>query len=190
MGIVLLSPLFLIISILNLLFLGRPIFFIQDRIGRGNKPFKLLKFKSMKNKNNGSDDDDEIRLTKYGKLIRSLSIDELPELFNIFVGKMSFIGPRPLLKEYLPLYNDQQIRKHEVMPGLTGLAQVNGRNLLTWEEKFDYDVYYVDNLSFFLDFKIFLKTFAVVFNRKGISQSGKATMDKFTGNEKDDKTKG
>lgn len=181
--IVVLSFSFLVISVLNLIFLGRPVFFIQERIGLNNKVFKLIKFKSMRNINENQDNSDEKRINRYGKIIRALSIDELPELFNIFIGNMSFIGPRPLLVEYLPLYNEKQIRRHEVLPGLTGLAQVNGRNLLTWDEKFNYDVFYVDHVSFWLDVKIFFKTILVVFKRKGISQEGKETAEKFKGNQ-------
>ena len=181
-SIILLSPVFFVISITNLIFLGWPIFFVQERAGKNNKPFKLIKFKSMKNCIKGKVQADEERLTKYGKIIRSTSLDELPELFNIFLGKMSFIGPRPLLVEYIPLYDKNQIRRHEVLPGLTGYAQINGRNLLSWKDKFKYDVYYVDNLSFGLDVKIFFKTFLVVFEKKGISQSGRETADKFKGN--------
>lgn len=181
-GILFLSPFYLIFMLINLIALGSPVFFVQERVGYRNKIFKLIKFKSMRNIQDNQNTADEFRLTKYGKFIRKTSIDELPELFNILTGKMSFVGPRPLLVEYLPLYNKTQLLRHNVLPGLTGLAQVNGRNLLSWHEKFEYDVYYAENVSFLLDCKIFFKTIFVVFKRKGISSSSSATMEKFNGN--------
>lgn len=184
-GITLLSPLFIILIIAGAIGMcGNP-FFSQDRPGKKGKIFKLIKFRSMNNKKdkNGNLLPDEDRLTKYGKFLRKTSLDELPELFNIFVGNMSIIGPRPLLVRYLPLYNDEQKHRHDVRPGLTGYAQVNGRNSITWKEKFELDVWYVRNISFLVDLKIFFKTFTVALKRSDISSSTSATMEEFKGNE-------
>ncbi|MGU8657506.1 sugar transferase [Clostridium perfringens] len=182
-GLILLSPIMIICAILIRINLGSPIFFKQKRIGKDNKEFEMIKFRTMKDAvdKEGNQLPDELRLTKVGQILRSLSIDELPELINILKGDMSLIGPRPLLVKYLPLYNERQIRRHEVLPGLTGWAQVNGRNNLKWSEKFELDVYYVENWSLKLDLKIFFLTFYKVFKREGISQEGQATMEYFNG---------
>jgi len=162
---------------------GKP-FFCQSRPGKNGKIFRLIKFRTMNDKVNseGIILPDNQRITRIGRVIRSYSIDELPQLLNILTGKMSFIGPRPLLKEYLPLYSIQQSRRHEVRPGLTGWAQVNGRNNISWNEKLMLDVWYVDNLTFILDIRIFVKTIFKVFNRQGINSSTNFTMEPFTGN--------
>jgi len=182
--IVLFSPVMLIVAILIYFWDGRPILFIQERPGYKEKIFKIYKFRTMTNETdeNGNLLPDEKRLKGIGKIIRSLSLDELPQLFNVLKGDMSFIGPRPLLKEYLPLYNERQKKRHNVKPGITGLAQVMGRNAISWREKFEYDVYYVEHLSFWLDLKIILLTIWKVIKREGISQEGRATMEKFNGN--------
>lgn len=182
-GIIVLSPIMIICAILIRINLGSPIFFKQKRIGKDNKEFEMIKFRTMKDAvdKEGNQLPDELRLTKVGEILRSLSIDELPELINILKGDMSLIGPRPLLVKYLPLYNKRQIRRHEVLPGLTGWAQVNGRNNLKWSEKFELDVYYVENWSLKLDLKIFFLTFYKIFKREGISQDGQATMEYFNG---------
>lgn len=165
--------------------LGSPIIFRQERPGKNGKVFTLYKFRTMTDERdeNGELLPDEIRLTKFGSLMRSLSLDELPEFYNILKGDMSFVGPRPLLVRYLPLYNQRQARRHEVRPGLTGLAQVNGRNLLTWDEKFEWDVKYVEEISPLLDVKILFKTVINVLKREGISSENSATMEPFTGSE-------
>lgn len=182
-GIIVLFPIMIICAILIRINLGSPIFFKQKRIGKDNKEFEMIKFRTMKDAvdKEGNQLLDELRLTKVGEILRSLSIDELPELINILKGDMSLIGPRPLLVKYLPLYNERQIRRHEVLPGLTGWAQVNGRNNLTWNEKFELDVYYVENWSLTLDLKIFFLTFYKVVKRDGINQDGQATMEYFNG---------
>lgn len=182
-GLIVLSPVILIVAVLIRINLGSPIIFIQERIGKDNKRFKMMKFRSMKNltDRNGKLLSDEERLTKFGKVLRSLSLDELPELINILKGEMSLIGPRPLLVEYLPLYSKRQLKRHEVTPGMTGLAQVNGRNSLKWKAKFEFDVYYVENWSLALDIKIFFKTFVKLFKREGINQEENVTMERFTG---------
>jgi len=184
-GIIVLLPFLFVVSIFNLIFLGWPIFFFQKRIGYKNKSFTLVKFRSMKKTKSGKDNSDEKRLSKYGMFLRKCSIDELPELFNILIGQMSFIGPRPLLVEYLPLYNERQIHRHDAKPGLTGLAQIHGRNMITWQGKFEYDVKYTEQISFTLDCKIFFKTIGLVFSRKGINQENSASAKKFTGNPKE-----
>ena len=165
---------------------GNP-FFTQERPGKNGKIFKLVKFKSMNNKRdeNGELLPDEVRLTNYGRFIRNTSLDELPELINILKGDMAIVGPRPLLVRYLTRYNNTQARRHEVRPGLTGLAQVNGRNTISWEEKFRYDVEYVDKVSLLLDIKIILKTALKVVKRDGISSETSATMEEFMGNTKE-----
>ena len=183
LALIILSPIMLIVVLLIKINLGSPIFFKQKRIGKDNKEFEMIKFRTMKNTTdkNGKLLSDEERLTKFGKFIRSTSIDELPELVNILKGEMSLIGPRPLLVQYLPLYNKQQIRRHNVLPGLTGWAQINGRNALTWKKKFELDVYYVDNWSLWFDIKIFFLTFKKLFIREGINKEGKATTEFFDG---------
>lgn len=182
-GLIILSPVLIICALLIRVNLGSPIFFRQKRIGKNNKEFEMIKFRSMKDAfdKNGNALPDEERMTKLGKVLRSLSLDELPELINILKGDMSLIGPRPLLVQYLPLYNERQIKRHNVTPGLTGWAQVNGRNSLSWSEKFELDVWYVENWSLWLDVKIFFMTFYKVFKREGISQEGQATMEFFNG---------
>jgi lipopolysaccharide/colanic/teichoic acid biosynthesis glycosyltransferase len=175
----------LLVSVLIRFFLGSPIFFKQTRPGRYGKSFKMIKFRTMTNARDSSGKlpPDSERLTAFGRFMRSSSLDELPELWNVLKGDMSLVGPRPLLMEYLPLYTPHQARRHEVRPGITGWAQVNGRNSLSWEEKFDLDIWYVDNQSFLLDMKILLLTVKKVLLREGISASGEATMSKFTGSQ-------
>ena len=182
-GIIILSPVMLCVAVSIYIWDGRPILFVQERPGYKEKIFKIYKFRTMTNEKdeNGNLLPDEKRLKGIGKIIRSLSLDELPQLFNVLKGDMSFVGPRPLLVEYLPLYNERQRKRHDVKPGITGLAQVMGRNALNWKEKFEYDVYYVENLSFWLDLKIILLTIWKVLKREGISQKGRATMEKFNG---------
>lgn len=182
-GLVVFSPVLLVSGVLIKIKLGSPIFFRQKRIGKDNKEFEMIKFRTMKDAKDklGNDLPDSERLTKLGKNLRSLSIDELPELINILRGDMSLIGPRPLLVEYLSLYNERQIKRHNVLPGLTGLAQVSGRNAISWEDKFELDVKYVEEWSLKLDAKIFFLTFYKIFKRDGISQEGEATMEKFKG---------
>ena len=182
-GIILLSWLYLILFVLVRVKLGSPVFFRQQRPGKNEKIFTLYKFRTMTDARdeNGELLPDEVRLTSFGKFLRSTSLDELPEFFNILKGDMSFIGPRPLLVKYLPLYNEQQKHRHDVKPGLTGLAQVNGRNAITWEKKFEYDVEYVNHLSFALDCKIFFQTIKAVLKREGISSATDATMEAFRG---------
>jgi len=179
-----LSPVLFILYLLVTLKLGKPAVFSQDRPGKDNRIFTLYKFRSMTNAKdqNGALLPDSARLTSFGKLLRKTSLDELPELFNILKGDMSFVGPRPLLVQYLPRYSTRQARRHEVRPGLTGWAQVNGRNAISWEEKFELDVWYVDHWTLWLDLKIIFKTLAVVFDRTGISAEGEATMSEFMGN--------
>jgi lipopolysaccharide/colanic/teichoic acid biosynthesis glycosyltransferase len=182
-GLILLSPILIVVALLIRLNLGSPIFFTQDRVGKNNKVFKMIKFRSMKDgvDKNGNLLPDEMRLTKFGKILRSTSLDELPELINVLKGDMSLIGPRPLLVDYLPLYNENQIKRHNVLPGLTGWAQINGRNSLSWNEKFNLDIWYVDNWSLTLDIKILFLTIYKVFKREGISQDGNVTMERFNG---------
>ena len=182
-GIILLSWLYLILFILVRVKLGSPVFFKQQRPGKNEKIFTLYKFRTMTDARdeNGNLLPDEVRLTAFGKMLRSTSLDELPELFNILKGDMSLIGPRPLLVKYLPLYNEEQKHRHDVRPGLTGLAQVNGRNTISWEKKFEYDVEYVRNLSFLLDCRILLQTVKAVVQREGISSATDATMEAFKG---------
>ena len=164
--------------------LGSPVIFTQPRPGLNGKIFNMVKFRTMTNKCDldGNLLPDSIRLTKFGKLLRSTSLDELPGLWNVIKGNMSLVGPRPLLVEYLPLYNDRQMRRHEVLPGITGWAQVNGRNAISWDEKFDLDVWYVDNQSIWLDVKILWLTVKKVIMRDGINQDGQATSEYFKGN--------
>jgi len=181
--IIVFSPIMIITAILIYLKMGRPIIFTQDRPGYKGKIFKIYKFRTMTNETdeNGNLLPDENRLKGIGKVIRSLSLDELPQLFNVLKGDMSFVGPRPLLVEYLELYNEEQKKRHDVLPGITGWAQVNGRNAISWEQKFKYDVEYVKKQSFLFDLKILFLTALKVFKREGISQAGNATMEKFNG---------
>ena len=178
-----LSPLLLVTAILVRVKLGSPVLFCQERPGKNEKIFKLHKFRSMTDARDENGDllPDKERLTAFGKALRATSIDELPELFDIFRGKMSIVGPRPLLVKYLPLYNEEQHHRHDVRPGLTGWAQVHGRNLTSWEERFQYDVEYVRHISFALDVKIVFMTVRCVFAREGISAEGSATMEAFAG---------
>ena len=179
-----LLPIFLTISILVLLKMGTPIFFIQSRPGLNGKTFKMYKFRTMTNKcdKNGKLLEDKDRLSNFGSFLRSTSLDELPTLWNVLCGNMSLVGPRPLLIEYLPLYSKNQARRHDVRPGITGWAQVNGRNAISWNEKFELDTWYVENESFVLDMKIILLTLKKVIKRDGISHNNHVTMEKFKGN--------
>ena len=181
--IILFLPVMVVVAILILFWDGRPVIFRQKRPGKDEKIFEIYKFRTMTNERdeNGNLLPDEKRLKGIGKFIRSTSLDELPQLFNVLKGDMSFVGPRPLLVEYLPLYNEVQRKRHNVLPGITGWAQVNGRNAISWEQKFEYDVWYVENQSFLLDMKILWMTFLKVVKRSGISQEGRATMEKFKG---------
>lgn len=176
-------PLFLFLSSLVLVFLGQPIFFVQKRAGLNGTVFSLYKFRTMKNLFGHSGEllPDSERLTPFGKFLRSTSLDELPSLINVLIGDMSFIGPRPLLVQYLPLYTVRQARRHNVKPGITGLAQINGRNSLSWTEKFNFDIWYVDHQSFLLDFRILLATPLKVLRREGISSSDSVTSSFFRG---------
>lgn len=182
-ALIVLSPILLIVAILVRTKLGSPIIFKQERPGLNEKIFTLYKFRTMTDAKDeqGNLLPDEIRLTKFGKLLRSTSLDELPELFNILKGDMAIVGPRPLLVRYLPLYNEHQKHRHDVRPGFTGWAQCNGRNAISWEEKFDLDVYYTKHVSLLLDIKIILKTVKVVLFREGISSETSATMEEFRG---------
>ena len=182
-GIIILSPVYLIVAILVHRNLGSPIIFRQKRPGKNGKVFEMLKFRSMLDKTdkNGEVLPDEKRLTSFGMKLRSTSLDELPELFNVLKGDMSLVGPRPLLVEYLKLYSKEQNKRHNMKPGITGLAQINGRNSISWSEKLKYDVEYVDNFNILLDIKILFITIYKVIKREGISQEGNATMESFTG---------
>ena len=182
-GLIILSPVFLVVGVLVYSKLGSPIFFTQERVGKDGKIFKMIKFRTMLDSTNkfGELLDDEERLTPFGKKLRSTSLDELPELINVLKGDMSLVGPRPLLVEYIPLYSKHQFRRHEVNPGITGWAQVNGRNSIDWETKFDLDVEYVDKFNLIMDIKILFLTVLKVIKRDGINQEGNATMEKFTG---------
>lgn len=182
-ALVILSPVLLVTAVMVRVKLGSPIIFHQDRPGYHEKVFRLCKFRSMTDER-GADGEllpDAVRLTKFGRTLRATSLDELPELWNILKGDMSLIGPRPLLVKYLPLYNEFQRHRHDVRPGLTGWAQVNGRNAITWEQRFEYDVDYVEHISFWMDLKILFRTVAVVFGHRGISSATDATMKAFTG---------
>ena len=184
--IILFSPIYIVISLLIFFKMGSPILFRQKRPGYKEKIFGIYKFRTMTNEKdaNGNLLPDDKRLVGIGKFIRSTSLDELPQLFNVLKGEMSFVGPRPLLIEYLDLYNETQKRRHDVKPGITGWAQVNGRNAISWEQKFEFDVWYVYNQSFWLDMKILWMTFLKVVKRSDISSSSSATMEKFEGSEK------
>jgi len=181
-------PIYLLLFILVLYKFKFPVLFKQSRPGLNKKIFNIYKFRTMTNTfdKDGILLPDELRLTKFGKFLRSTSLDELPSLWNVLKGDMSLVGPRPLLLEYLPLYSAHQVRRHEAKPGITGWAQVNGRNTISWSEKFDLDIWYVDNHSIWLDIKILLMTLKKVINRSGINQEGQATMEKFKGNNEKD----
>ncbi len=183
LALIVLSPVMLITAILVRFKLGSPVIFKQERPGLNGKVFILYKFRTMTDEANSRGEllPDEQRLTSFGKLLRSTSLDELPELINIIKGDMSVVGPRPLLVRYLPLYNEHQLRRQEVRPGVTGYAQVHGRNAISWEEKFDKDVYYVDHISFWDDWKIVFKTISIVLRREGINSGSSATMEEFMG---------
>ena len=189
LALLVLSPLYLILAILVRVKLGSPVLFSQERPGKNEKVFRMYKFRSMTDARDANGDllPDEERLTHFGMMLRATSLDELPELWNIFKGDMSIVGPRPLLVRYLPRYNERQRRRHEVRPGLTGWAQVNGRNAISWEQKFEYDVEYVEKESFWLDIKILFMTVEKVLHRSGISQEGNATMEEFMGTEEADR---
>jgi sugar transferase EpsL len=182
---VVLMPVLLMVGLLVLIILGAPVLFVQDRPGLHGAPFKMYKFRTMLNAydSNGVALEDGLRLTRFGRFLRSTSLDELPELWNVLIGHMSLVGPRPLLIEYLPLYSQEQMRRHDVRPGITGLAQVSGRNAIGWSERFNIDVWYVDNASLWLDLKILARTIGKVLARDGVSKVGEATMSKFTGKE-------
>jgi len=182
-AIIILSPVFLIVAVLVRTKLGSPVLFKQERPGLNEETFSMYKFRSMTDKRDENGDllPNELRHTKFGKLLRSTSLDELPGLFNILKGEMSIIGPRPLLIDYLPLYSEEQKHRHDVRPGLSGLAQVSGRNAITWEQKFKHDVEYVNNISFMLDCKIILSTLLKVFKREGVDSSESTTMERFKG---------
>lgn len=185
MSILLLAPLIAVVALLVLVKLGAPVHYIQMRPGLHGKPFGLVKFRSMLEAfdEQGRPLPNDQRITPFGQQLRSMSLDELPELWNILKGDMSFVGPRPLLMEYLPLYNDRQSRRHDVRPGLTGWSQVNGRNSISWEEKFELDIWYIENASFSLDLKIILMTFSKVLRREGISHAGDVAMPRFRGSD-------
>jgi sugar transferase EpsL len=184
LALIILSPVIFVTAILVRVLIGTPILFAQKRPGYRGVPFHIYKFRTMTDRvgARGEALPDAERLTRFGKILRALSLDELPELVNILRGEMSFVGPRPLLMEYLPRYSPEQARRHDVVPGLTGWAQVNGRNTISWEDKFKYDVWYVDHWSFWLDIKIILITVLKVIKREGISQEGHATAEYFMGN--------
>jgi len=186
-ALIVLSPILLITALLVWVKLGSPVLFSQERPGRNDRIFKLYKFRTMTEERdeNGNLLPDEQRLPRFGKVLRSTSLDELPELYNILKGDMSVVGPRPLRVDYLPLYNTQQARRHEVRPGFTGLAQIHGRNSITWEEKFDWDVKYVDHITFLGDWKIIFETIKTVFKREGISSDTSVTMERFKGTKVD-----
>lgn len=189
LGLVLLSPAIALVAYKIRKNLGSPVLFRQTRPGLDGKPFEMIKFRSMKDAVdiNGNLLPDEARMTVFGNKLRSTSLDELPELWNVFKGEMSLVGPRPLLMEYLPLYNDEQRRRHEVRPGVTGWAQINGRNAISWEDKFRLDVWYIDNRTFLLDIKIILLTIKKVFIKEGISADNHATMPVFQGTSENEK---
>lgn len=182
-ALILLAPALLLLTLFGTIIMGGNPFFVQERPGKDEKVFKLIKFRSMDNRKDkdGKLLPDELRLNRYGKFLRLSSLDELPELINILKGDMSIIGPRPLLVRYLELYNEEQHHRHDVRPGLTGYAQANGRNLLSWEDKFAMDVWYTQNVTFFLDIKIFIDTICIVFKREGVNSETSSTMEEFKG---------
>ena len=184
-GLILLMPVFFIVGVSVRVKLGKPVLFVQVRPGKQQYPFEMFKFRTMRDAYGASNEllSDAQRLTPFGKFLRSTSLDELPELWNVLKGNMSLVGPRPLLMEYLPLYSEDQMRRHEVCPGITGWAQINGRNALSWEDKFKLDVWYVDNQSFWLDMKILFLTFKKVLLRDGISSKNDVTMPLFKGSD-------
>lgn len=184
LGLSALSPLLVLLCVLELVFHGWPPFFVQERPGRGGRIFKMLKFRTMTNERDAAGDllPDAKRLTRFGQFLRKTSLDELPELFNVLLGDMSLVGPRPLLVRYLERYSEEQARRHEVRPGITGLAQVRGRNAIGWPERLALDVEYVDNWSLLLDMRILIETFGVVLKREGVSAEGSVTMHEFMGN--------
>jgi len=186
LGLLVISPVLLAVAILVRIYLGSPVLFGQKRPGLHGQPFRIFKFRTMTDARaaDGSPLPDEQRLTRLGRFLRASSLDELPELFNVLRGEMSLVGPRPLLMQYLERYSPEQSRRHDVLPGITGWVQVNGRNALTWEDKFRLDVWYVDHWSFWLDLKILFLTVSKVFKREGISQPGHATAEEFMGNPK------
>lgn len=179
--VVVLSPLFALTAILILIFDGRPVFFTQDRPGLNDKIFKIYKFRTMHIQPANHDQTDNQRMTSLGAFIRKSSLDELPQLINVIIGDLSLVGPRPLLVEYLHLYNKRQQKRHSVKPGITGWAQINGRNAISWEQKFEYDIWYVENWSLLLDFKIMFLTFVKLIKPAGINASNDVTMEKFKG---------
>lgn len=185
LALIVLSPIIGITALLVRIKLGSPVIFRQQRPGKHGKIFSIYKFRTMTDERdaNGELLPDEVRLTRFGKILRSTSLDELPELWNIFNGDMSVVGPRPLLVRYLPRYSERQSHRHDVTPGLTGYAQANGRNAISWEEKFELDLYYVEHISLWLDIKIIFQTIGVVFKRSGISSATSATMEEFMGTE-------
>ncbi len=189
-ALILLSPIIALVAMKIRKNLGSPVLFRQTRPGLNGRPFEMVKFRTMKDAVDKSGNllPDSERITPFGNRLRSSSLDELPELFNVLKGDMSLVGPRPLLMQYLPLYNKEQARRHDIRPGVTGWAQVNGRNAISWEEKFEYDIWYVDNQSLALDIKILLLTVMKVLARKDITQEGEATMSSFTGSENDVKS--
>lgn len=182
--IIILSPIIITFSLLILIFDGRPVFFTQDRPGLNEKIFKIYKFRTMRNQLAGQELKDHQRMTLLGSFIRKTSIDELPQLINVIKGELSLVGPRPLLVEYLPLYNERQKKRHNVKPGITGWAQINGRNAISWEQKFEYDIWYVENWNLALDFKIIFLTFVKLIKPSGINASNNVTMEKFKGSNK------
>jgi lipopolysaccharide/colanic/teichoic acid biosynthesis glycosyltransferase len=188
-SLIFLIPLFLILSFLVGIFLGRPVIFTQIRPGKNCKPFKIYKFRTMTNEvsKDGKMLPNEMRMTRFGNFLRYSSLDEIPEFYNVLKGDMTLVGPRPLLMDYLLLYNDFQNRRHEVKPGITGWAQVKGRNTISWDEKFNLDVWYVDNLSFCLDVKVLFTTLLKTIKREGITHKGNVTMPRFKGNGKGEK---
>lgn len=187
-ALIILSPLYVIVAYKVKKNLGSPVLFRQVRPGLYGKPFEMIKFRTMKDAVDaqGNPLPDSERLTPFGKMLRATSLDEMPELWNVIKGDMSIVGPRPLLMEYLPLYNEQQAKRHNVRPGMTGYAQVNGRNAISWEQKFELDTWYVENQSLWLDFKIMLKTVKKVIAKDDINAEGEATMSKFTGTKQED----
>lgn len=190
-ALVLLSPIYIVVAYKVKKNLGSPVLFRQVRPGLNGQPFEMIKFRTMKDATDaqGNPLPDSDRLTPFGKMLRATSLDEMPELWNVIKGEMSVVGPRPLLMEYLPLYNEEQAKRHKVRPGMTGYAQVNGRNAISWEEKFKLDTWYVENRSLWLDFKIMLQTVKKVIAKDDINAAGEATMSKFTGTGSEDKSK-